>query len=80
VVLAGEVDLFSTPDLDRLLEMACEDGEGVSLDLAELDFIDHHGLERLVAHTERLAATAGCSVPNKPPVVDRLCDLLELQP
>jgi anti-anti-sigma regulatory factor len=79
VALAGEVDFFSVPDFDRLLELTCEGGEGVSLDLDELDFIDHHGLETLVAHTHRLAATGGCSVRNKPPVVDRLCDLLELQ-
>lgn len=79
VVLAGEVDCFSAPDFDRLLELTCEGGEGVSLDLDALDFIDHHGLEALATHTRRLAATGGCSVRNKPPVVNRLCDLLDLQ-
>jgi anti-anti-sigma regulatory factor len=77
-VVAGEVDAFSAPDLDHLLGLALEDGEEVSLDLAELDFIDHHGLEVLVRHTERLAATGACEVRNAPPVAHRLCDLLEL--
>jgi anti-anti-sigma regulatory factor len=78
VVLAGEVDFFSAPDFDRLLELACADGE-VSLDLAALDFIDHHGLTVLAARTQRLAAHGDCAVQNPPPVVDRLCELLELK-
>lgn len=79
VVLAGEVDFFSAPDFDRLLGLACDGGEQVSLDLAELDFIDHHGLARLAAHTQRLATHGGCAVHNPPPVVNRLCELLELK-
>jgi len=79
VVLAGEVDTFSAPDFDRLLELACDGGEQVSLDLGELDFIDHHGLARLAAHTQRLATHGGCAVHNPPPVVDRLCELLDLK-
>lgn len=79
LVLAGEVDFFSAPDFDRLLELACGGDEAVSLDLAELDFIDHHGLARLAAHTQRLATKGGCAVHNSPPVVDRLCELLELK-
>jgi len=79
VALSGEVDFFSAPDFGRLLELACEGGAEVSLDLTELDFIDHHGLARLAAHTQRLSAAGGCAVHNPPPVVDRLCDLLELK-
>lgn len=79
LVLAGEVDFFSTSDFDRLLELAWEGGTEASLDLAELDFIDHHGLVRLAAHTQRLATHGGCAVHNPPPVVDRLCELLELK-
>lgn len=79
VVLTGEIDFFSAPDLDRLLELTCESGEQVSLDLGTLDFIDHHGLARLAAHTQRLAAQGDCAVHNPPPVVDRLCELLELK-
>lgn len=78
-VLTGEIDFFSAPDLDRLLELTCEGGEQVSLDLGTLDFIDHHGLARLAAHTQRLATQGGCAVHNPPPLVDRLCELLELK-
>jgi anti-anti-sigma regulatory factor len=79
LALAGEVDLFSSETLDRALTFACEGGEPVRLDLGELDFIDHRGLEILSAHTGRLAAAGGCTVHHEPYVVKRLCDLLELQ-
>lgn len=79
LVLSGEVDFFSAPDFGRLLELACERGEQVSLDLSALEFIDHHGLEILAGHAQRLTARGGCTIHNPPPVVDRLCDLLELK-
>jgi hypothetical protein len=79
LALSGEVDLFSSETLDRALGFACEGTEPVSLDLGELDFIDHRGLEILAAHANRLTAAGGCTVHHKPYVVSRLCDLLELQ-
>lgn len=79
MVLSGEVDFFSAPDLDRLLELACEGRDQVSFDLAELDFIDHHGLVKLAAHTQRLATEGGCAIHNPPPFVGRLCELLDLK-
>ncbi|MGN6255186.1 MAG: MEDS domain-containing protein [Solirubrobacterales bacterium] len=77
LALCGEVDCFSAAALDRVLEAALA-RDPVSLDLGELDFIDHCGLETLVAHTRRLAES-GCAVHDAPPVVDRLCELLELK-
>jgi anti-anti-sigma regulatory factor len=79
LVLSGEIDYFSTAALVRVLEYAHVHGEPTSLSLEELDFIDHRGLEALVAHTRRLAADGGCSVHGRPPVVDRLCNLLGLE-
>ncbi|MGN6815725.1 MAG: MEDS domain-containing protein [Solirubrobacterales bacterium] len=79
VVLAGEIDCFSAADFDRLLELTCEGDDRVHLDLAELDFIDHHGLTRLATHTQRLATHGACAVQNPPPIVDRLCELLDLK-
>lgn len=79
VVLSGEIDFFSAPDFDRLLELACGGDDEVSFDLAELDFIDHHGLVKLAAHTQRLATEGGCAVHNQPPFVGRLCELLDLK-
>ena len=79
LALAGEVDVFSSETFDRALGFACEGNEPVSLDLGELNFIDHRGLEVLAAHTSRLAAKGGCRVQHQPHIVRRLSDLLELQ-
>jgi anti-anti-sigma regulatory factor len=79
LVLSGEVDAFSAEDLDRVLELACHPGDRVTLDLGELGFIDQHGIEVLASHTHRLASGGGCSVHHPPPVVERLCELLDLK-
>jgi anti-anti-sigma regulatory factor len=79
LVLTGEVDAFSSETFDRALGHACGAEEAVSLDLEALDFIDHHSLEVLAGHTRKLATDGSCSIHNSPPVVDRLCELLELK-
>lgn len=71
LALSGEVDLFSSDALERVLDLAAGDGEPAVLDLAALQFIDHHGAEVL--------ARRGCRARNAPPVVNRLCELLELK-
>lgn len=75
LTLSGEVDFFSSEALDRILRLACCSGEPLSLDLGPLEFIDHHGLEVLAAH----AADDRCRVHSRPSIVERLCDLLELE-
>jgi ABC-type transporter Mla MlaB component len=79
LVLSGEIDRFSTPALVRALGLAHTPGEPTSLDLEALTFIDHHGFEVLAAHTRGLAANGGCTVANQPRIVNRLCELLELE-
>lgn len=79
LALTGEVDLFSSETFDRALGFACDGSEPVSLDLGELDFIDHRGLEVLAAHAGRLTGEGGCTIQHEPHVVSRLCELLELQ-
>lgn len=74
LVVSGEIDLFSSEALDRALGFARDGGEPITLDLSALEFIDHHGLEVLAGHADE-----GCEVRNQPPVVDRLCSLLQLQ-
>lgn len=76
LVLSGEVDAFTGEAFARALSYACRPEEPISLDLGRLDFIDHRGLEVLAAHGR---ASGGCSIHNSPPVVDRLCELLELK-
>jgi anti-anti-sigma regulatory factor len=78
MVLSGEVDYFSAAALNRILAAACREEGSVALDLGKLDFLDHHGLEALVAQTQRLAGESGCEVCQAPPVVERLCELLDL--
>ena len=80
LALAGEVDLYSSEALERALDFACDTDQAPPLNLEALEFIDHRGLEVLARHTPG-RATPGecCAVRNEPPVVNRLCDLLELQ-
>ena len=70
LVLSGEVDLFSTDALERVLDAAAGDGDTAPLNLEALEFIDHHGLEVL--------ARRGFHAHNSPQGVRRLCELLEL--
>jgi anti-anti-sigma regulatory factor len=79
LVLSGEIDRFSTDALLRALDYSYLPGAPTVLDLEALDFIDHYGLEALAVHARRLAANGGCAVHNRPPRVERLCDLLELE-
>lgn len=79
LVLSGEIDSFSSEALDRALGSARNGDEPLTLDLAALEFIDHHGLEVLAGHAHGLAADGGYAVRNPPPVVDRLCGLLQLE-
>ncbi len=79
LVLSGEVDFASSEALDRLLGIACEATDFDAIDLRELDFTDHHGLEVLARHAKRLAAEGKSPPRNVPPAVERLCGLLELE-
>lgn len=58
LVLAGEVDLFAAPRLDRVLASARARCAG-ALDLSRLRFIDHHGLVALARHGSALSRDGG---------------------
>lgn len=80
LALAGEVDHFSSEALDRVLGFACSANQTPPLNLEALEFIDHRGVEVLAGRTPGPAGSGGCcAVRNEPPMVKRLCDLLELQ-
>jgi anti-anti-sigma factor len=80
LVLAGELDLATVPELDTMTERACADGAGeLVLDLRELVFIDSTGLRAILralqhceAHRCQLFLTPG------PPAVQRLFELTGL--
>jgi anti-sigma B factor antagonist len=80
LVLAGELDLATAPELDAMTEQVCADGAGeLVLDLRELAFIDSSGLRAILrawqhceAHRCELFLTSGS------PAVQRLFELTGL--
>ena len=80
LLLAGELDLATAPELEGMTEQACANGAAeLVLDLRDLAFIDSTGLrailrarERCEAHRCELFLTPG------PPAVQRLFELTGL--
>jgi anti-sigma B factor antagonist len=57
---AGELDLYTAPDLRRLLTQVIEDGTtGVVIDLSETTFLDSTGLGVLIGALKRLRSRGG---------------------
>ena len=55
IVVRGELDLATAPDLDEVVNERLDAGQEVVLDLRELDFMDSSGLRVLVAaHTRAM--------------------------
>jgi anti-anti-sigma factor len=55
LMLAGELDIASVPDLERALEELSGDGaEGILVDLSGLRFMDGTGLRAILRADERL--------------------------
>ena len=60
LVLLGELDLSSAPQLEAALESVCGDGaQEVFVDVSRLDFMDTSGL-RAILLGERVCAEHGC--------------------
>jgi anti-sigma B factor antagonist len=49
VVIRGELDLATAPDLEAAIQERLDDGQDVVVDLRELEFMDSTGLRVLVA-------------------------------
>lgn len=77
VVVRGELDLASSPELEQQLERMLEsDAELLVIDLRELEFMDSTGLSVIVSTHQRLSeAGRSLSVVKGPPQVQRLLDL-----
>lgn len=54
VVVTGELDVLSVPDLDRLLRCAEADATLIVLDLSELELVDAGGAQFLLEVTRRI--------------------------
>jgi anti-anti-sigma factor len=57
VVLRGELDLATAPDLEAALNERLDSGQDVVVDLRELDFMDSTGLRALVTAHARVQDT-----------------------
>jgi anti-anti-sigma regulatory factor len=80
LIVCGEIDAFSVASFDRLLGVALGQPGVSRLDLGELEFIDHHGLQTLSAHRRRLAeGGSGAVIVRMPRAARRLGELLGLE-
>ena len=67
IVLAGEIDMVSTPRLRPVLEAECaRRSETVLIDLSGVDYVDSHGL-RVLVETHRKLADEGRRLVLAPP-------------
>jgi anti-anti-sigma factor len=57
VVIRGELDLATAPDLEAAIKSRLDDGQDVVVDLRELEFMDSTGLRVLVAAQGRVEGT-----------------------
>ena len=57
VVIRGELDLATAPDLEAAIKSRLDDGQDVVVDLRELEFMDSTGLRVLVAAHGRVERT-----------------------
>jgi anti-anti-sigma factor len=80
VVVKGELDLASSPELEQRLDELYNSQNGLLvLDLRELEFMDSTGLSVIVSAHQRLAeAGRKLSIVKGPQQVQRLLDLTGL--
>jgi anti-anti-sigma factor len=79
LALSGEVDRFSAAALERVLTIGTDHSTNTILDLTQLNFMDHHGLQALAEVAGRWEeGDAKLSVRNAPPIVRRMSELLEI--
>ncbi|MEU5879316.1 STAS domain-containing protein [Spirillospora sp. NPDC047279] len=77
VSLRGELDIANADDLRQELQSARrEHGDDVVLDLADLEFMDSHGLSVIIAGFKAASAAGGGLVIAAPrPIVRRTLDI-----
>jgi anti-anti-sigma factor len=80
LVLSGEVDLVTAPQLeDAVLQVCAEGANALALDLSDLTFIDSRGL-RSILETQKLCAKykAEFVLTPAPPQIQRLFEVTGL--
>ena len=61
IVLKGDLDLAAVKTFERAMKPAISHGGPVTIDVAQLMFIDSTGI-RLLAHTARRLGSSGCLI------------------
>jgi anti-sigma B factor antagonist len=79
IFVAGDVDLATSGQLRLALAQAIEEGRDVTVDFAELTFIDSSGLSALVDAHRRARGVGGVmTLRNPTPTLLRLLDITRL--
>lgn len=79
IIVRGDVDAHSAPQLQAVVESLAEDVTVIELDLAELDFFDSTGVGVFAAILRRLAAVDGeLRLREVPDLVHQILELTNL--
>lgn len=79
VIIRGDVDASTAPQLMSVVESIREDTKAIELDMAELGFLDSTGLGVMAAALRRLEPVGGVlAVRRAPPAVIRLLHITDL--
>lgn len=81
IIVRGDVDAHSAPQLAAVVETLAEDVRVVELDLSELGFFDSTGVGVIASVLRRLTTVDGqLRLSNVPDMVDHLLELTNLTP
>lgn len=76
--LAGELDLSSASELDRVLQEAAEHGGAILVDLTELEFMDSTGIHTFLKAADSLRGRGCLILHGERDGVRRVLDLVRL--
>ena len=79
IIVRGDVDAGTAPQLEAVVDSLAEDTAVVELDLSELRFLDSTGLGVVAATVRRLETVRGeLRLSHVPPMVHRLLEITDL--
>jgi anti-sigma B factor antagonist len=78
VVVRGELDLATAPDLEEVVSERLDAGQEVVVDLRELEFMDSSGLRVLVVAHSRVMDTGGRFAIVRPPVGGEVAKIMSI--
>lgn len=78
IVVAGEVDVATAPDLRDALVLAAGAGGDIELDLFGVTFMDSQGLTAMIVGRQAASADQAFTIVDCSPAVARLLDITSL--